>query len=163
MGGTVVLFPKRSNSVASLFQLRWLLEGFWAGMDWPLCCWYNQLAAMHLQTKVRCTAQLNLQWSNGHWLVLKLPPYHHLHHQVPVSYHHLHHQVLHVTPCYTSSFLSFVVIKRWPGNWAMFIMITKDPFPAAWSVITQPTYSWSFDLVASKYCLTMNNHIDDLI
>ena len=37
----------------------------------------------------------------------------------------------------------------------------KRPFSC--SLITQPTYSWFFDLVASKYCLTMYNHIDDLI
>ena len=31
---------------------RWLLEGFRAGVDWPLCCWYSQLAAMHPHAKV---------------------------------------------------------------------------------------------------------------
>jgi len=72
---------------------RWLLEGFRAGVDWPLCCWYNQLAAMHPQAKVLLTVRDPIDWFS--------------------SFSHI-----------TTS-------------------ITR--------LITQPPYSWFFDLVAGKH------------
>ena len=40
-----------NKNLKRLFS-RWLLEGYRAGVDWPLCCWYSQLAAMHPHAKV---------------------------------------------------------------------------------------------------------------
>jgi len=41
---------------------RWLLEGFRAGVDWPLCCWHTQLATMYPQAKVLLTVRDPVAW-----------------------------------------------------------------------------------------------------